>query len=150
MHRIIPFKAEYRDDAIFCFLLAKDALGIGAVISNDLLDIQKNYFDRGDMFWVALDENNRVIGMIGTYTVSQNEAWLKRLFIKPGFKRNGLGSALLAVAEEFVRSKNVRHLHTRFSNDFMEAPQFYAAKGFVEVDKSNGLRHFVKTMEVTP
>lgn len=43
-----------------------------------LLDIKKNYFDRGDMFWIAADDNDRVIGCGG---YSRIEGTKKRLFI---------------------------------------------------------------------
>ena len=146
MYRIIPFQKEYRDDTIFCFLLAKEAISVGHPpgINEDLFDIQKNYFDKGDMFWIALDHNDRVIGMIGTNTISVSDMWLKRLFIKPTHKRNGLGSALLATAEEYAKAKGVVTIHTRFAKWYSEASVFYPAKGFVEIEKSDGIRHFAK------
>jgi len=129
-------------------LLAKEALGnLPPKFNEDLLDIQSNYFDKGDMFWVALDEANRVIGMIGTNTVSETDMWLKRLFIKPTWKRQGLGSALFAVAEEYAKSKGIANIHTRFAKFYSEAAAFYPAKGFVEAEKIEGkdyLRHMVK------
>ena len=135
MFKILSFQSEYRDDTIFCLLLAKDAISAGYPprLSEDLLDIQKNYFDKGDMFWIALDGNDRVIGMIGTSTVSVSDMWLKRLFIKPTHKRKGLGSALLATAEEYAKSKGIINIHTRFAEWYKEASVFYPAKGFIEV-----------------
>ena len=62
---IKPYEAKYRDDLIFMVLQAKDALGRKPTINEDLLDIQANYFDRGDLFWVAIDEDDSVIGCIG-------------------------------------------------------------------------------------
>ena len=89
MFNIIPFRREYRDDTIFCLLSAKDALGRAPRLNDDLLDIQGRYFDKGDMFWIAINADNRVAGMIGTNTVSETDMWLKRLFIKPEMKRKG-------------------------------------------------------------
>ena len=59
------YEDRYRDDMIFMVLQAKDALGRIPSINEDLLDIKKNYFDRGDMFWIAADDNDRVIGCGG-------------------------------------------------------------------------------------
>ena len=59
------YDESYRDDLIFMVLQAKDALGKMPRINEDLLDIKANYFDRGDAFWIAIDENDRVIGCIG-------------------------------------------------------------------------------------
>lgn len=58
------YEEKYRDDLIFMVLQAKDALGRKPTINKDLLDIRKNYFDSGDMFWVAINEDDRVIGCI--------------------------------------------------------------------------------------
>ena len=132
MFRIIPFQLKCRDDAIFCVLSAKDALGRIPSINEDMLDIKKNYLDNNDMFWVALDDNNRVVGTIGTKTVSPSDMWLKRLFVKPLLKRSGIGSLLLSTAENYDRSKGVIVIHTSFSDDNYEASVFYPEKGFVE------------------
>ena len=58
--QIKPFEKRYRDDLIFMVLEAKDALGRVPRINEDLLDIDSNYFDKGDSFWIAVDENDRV------------------------------------------------------------------------------------------
>jgi len=144
MFNIIPFQEMYRDDTIFCLLSAKDALGDVPKLNEDILHIKENYFDKGDMFWIALDNNQRVIGMLGTDTVSKTEMWLRRLFIKPELKRNGLGSALLSFAEEYAIAKGISIIHTRFSDSYIEASKFYPAKGFIDDGRHEGLRHMIK------
>lgn len=143
---IIPFQNKYRDDAIFCVLLAKDGMGRKPGLNEDMLDIEKNYFQTGNMFWVAIDENDRVVGTIGVKIVSATDMWLKRLFVKPQMKRLGIGSQLVSFAEQFANENGIKYIHTRFLNDFMEAPLFYSASGFVETEKSEGMRHFVKDL----
>jgi len=146
MITIIPFREEYRDDMLFCLLSAKDALGRRPTINEDLLDIQGNYFAKGDMFWLAMDESNRVAGMLGVHAVPPADLWLKRLYVKPSQKRRGIGSLLLKQAETFALSKNVQTIHTRFSDDYREAAMFYPAKGFADVERSEGMRHLVKNL----
>ena len=73
----------YEDRYIFMVLQVKDALGRIPSINEDLLDIKKNYFDRGDMFWIAADDNDRVIGCGGYSRIEgTNEAFIHRLYIK--------------------------------------------------------------------
>lgn len=67
------YEDRYRDDMIFMVLQAKDALGRIPSINEDLLDIKKNYFDRGDMFWIAADDNDRVIGLWRVFEDRRNE-----------------------------------------------------------------------------
>ncbi|MCL2445737.1 MAG: GNAT family N-acetyltransferase [Oscillospiraceae bacterium] len=144
MYQIIPYAPQYRDDMIFCLLLAKDALGYVPHLNEDLLNVQANYFARGDAFWLAVDNNDRVIGMVGTHTVSADELWLKRLYVKPNCKRQGVASALLRMAEDFARAKGIACVHTRFNDDYHEAAGFYPAMGFVATERSDGCRHLVK------
>lgn len=146
MAQIIPYQESYRDDMLFCLLLAKDALGRVPSINPDLLDISKNYLRRGDGFWLAIDENNRVVGMLGTRAQKHGDVWLKRLYIKPDDKRQGIASALLAAALADATQKRAKCLHTRFSRDFTEAAQFYPAKGFQLLEETDDFIHMGKTL----
>jgi hypothetical protein len=146
--RIIKYTPEYLGDTLFCFLSAKDALGDIPRLRGDMLDIQKHYLDKDDMFWIAVDEDNRVIGMIGTDTVSETDMWLKRLFIKPEAKRKGIASALLKTAEEYAKSKGIRTIHTRFADNYTEAAHFYPAKGFIKTERdAERNNYFIKTIQ---
>jgi ribosomal-protein-alanine N-acetyltransferase len=152
--RIIPYSAEYRDDMLFCFMLAKDALSRAPnsekpYIKPELLNVEGVYLKRGDIFLLAIDADDRVVGMVGTETVSPTDMWLKRLFIKPDVKGKGVGSKLLAEVEKFAVSEGINTLHTRFADWYAEATRFYPAKGFVDSEPSKGLRHMVKRLEKT-
>ncbi|MCL2814292.1 MAG: GNAT family N-acetyltransferase [Oscillospiraceae bacterium] len=127
-------------------LLAKDAKGKAPRLNEDVLDIQKSYLDKNEMFYIAVDNDDRVIGMLGTNTFSETDMWLKRLYVKPGMKRQGIASALLLAVEEYASAKGINQIHTRFSDDNDEAPHFYFARGFCEVVRSEDLRHLVKIL----
>lgn len=132
MIQIIKYQNKYRDDMFFCLLSAKDALGRVPHLNEDLLDVEKNYFEKEEMFWLALDENDRVVGMVGTKKENDKELWLKRLYVKPSYKRKGIGTLLLNTLEKYVLSINIKKLKTRFSLDYYEANCFYKNKGFKE------------------
>jgi len=151
---IVPYAHKYHDDMLFCFLSAKDAIGRYApkqwsrpTLKDDLLEIEENYTERGDVFYLAIDERDRVVGMIGTQTVSPTDLWLKRLFIKPEVKCHGIGSKLLSSVENYAAEKGVTTIHTRFAYWYREAAVFYPAKGFVEAESNEHLRHMVKRLE---
>ena len=57
--RIVEYDDCYRDDMIFMVLQAKDALGRKPTVNPDLLDIKANYISNGDMFRVAVDDEER-------------------------------------------------------------------------------------------
>jgi GNAT superfamily N-acetyltransferase len=151
---IIPYDRKYRDDMLFCYLAAKDAIGDYApeewkrpTLSDDLLDIENTYYKRGDVFYLAINEHDRVVGMIGTQSISPTDLLLKRLFIKPEHKGRGIGSKLLSVIEEYAKGKGIATLHTRFAYWYREAAVFYPAKGFVEQEPDNHLRIMIKALK---
>lgn len=132
---IIEFKERYRDDLIFMVLEAKNALGRVPGLNEDLLDIKSNYFDKGDMFWIAVNEKDRVVGSIGYNSVENtDEAVLHRLFVKYSMKRQGIGASLLKTAEEHLKAvgKKAVIVHLGNKSDFYESWQFYPKHGYAE------------------
>lgn len=132
--KVIPYAEIYRDDMIFMVLQAKDALGRVPRLNEDLLDVPGYYLDPGDAFWLAIDENNRVVGCIGYNSISgSTEAKLHRLYVKASLKRQGLGSLLLATAEDYLRSQGktaaIVHLGGK---EYFESRRFYPKHGYIE------------------
>lgn len=131
---IIPYDEQYRDDMIFMVLEAKDALGRVPRLNEDLLDVQKNYIDTGDMFWLAIDERNRVIGCIGYNSIpGTTEVKLHRLYIKAARKRQGIGTRLLHTVELHLREqgKTAAHVHLG-GKEYFESRSFYPKHGYNE------------------
>ena len=131
---IKPYEEKYRDDLIFMVLQAKDALGRKPTINEDLLDIQTHYFDRGDQFWVAINEMDRVIGCIG-YSVMENpaEAFIHRLYVKASEKHKGIGTKLLQTAEKEMKNRGITvslvHLGEP-KEQWFESYAFYPKNGY--------------------
>ena len=131
---IIPYDEKYRDDMIFMVLEAKDALGRVPRLNEDLLDVQKNYIDTGDMFWLAIDEHDRVIGCIGYNSIpGTTEVKLHRLYIKAARKRQGIGTRLLHTVELYLREqgKTAAHVHLG-GKEYFESHSFYPKHGYQE------------------
>lgn len=133
--RIIAYQEKYRDDMIFMVLEAKNALGRVPRLNGDLLDIPGAYLNRGDMFWLALDEHDRVIGCVGYNSMEKStEVKLHRLYVKAALKRQGIGSALLRTAEEYVKAQGKTavcvHLGGR---EYFASRSFYPKHGYVEI-----------------
>ena len=131
---IKPYEEKYRDDLIFMVLQAKDALGRIPTISKDLLDIRAHYLDPGDMFWLAVDEADRVVGCIGySRTEDPSEAFLHRLYVKASEKRKGIGTALLQTAENALRKARISvalvHLGEP-KEQWFESYAFYPKHGY--------------------
>ena len=133
---IIPYDEKYRDDMIFMVMEAKDALGRVPRLNEDLLDVQKNYIDTGDMFWLAIDEHDRVIGCIGYNSIpGTTEVKLHRLYIKAARKRQGIGTRLLHTVELHLREqgKTAAHVHLG-GKEYFESRSFYPKHGYYAYD----------------
>ena len=134
--RIIKYDKKYRDDLIFMVLEAKNALGRVPGLNEDLLDIEGFYFKNGDMFWIALDDNDRVIGSVGCNLLPDGDAVLHRLYIKYNLKRQGLGTKLLDTAENFAREngRKVIKVHLGDKVTYFESRSFYPKHGYEFID----------------
>ena len=133
-YTIIPYNEKYRDDMIFMVLQAKDALGRVPGLNEDLLDVQKNYIDKGDMFWLAIDEHDRVIGSVGYNSIpNTTEVRLHRFYIKSARKRQGIGTRLLHTVELHLREqgKTAAHVHLG-GKEYFESRSFYPKHGYKE------------------
>lgn len=129
---IIKYEPKYRDDLIFMVLAAKDAIGRVPTLNADLLDIEGFYLDKGDMFWLAVD-GGRVVGSIGCNLLPNGAAALHRLYVKPQFKRQGIGGALLKTAEDFAaeNGRAVMKLHLGDAATYSESRAFYPKHGYI-------------------
>ena len=133
--KIIKFEEKYRDDLIFMILQAKDAIGRIPKLNEELLNIKESYFNKQDMFWIALDDCDRVIGCVGTKTQT-DFIWVKRLYVKVALKRQGIGSQLLKCVEEFAKENGINKLKVHLGGkEYFESYSFYPKHGFEEVEK---------------
>ena len=134
--QIKVYEESYWDDLIFMVLQAKDALGRKPTINPDLLDIRANYFDHGDMFWVAVDEKDRVVGCVGYSKIpGTTEAFIHRMYVKAAEKRKGIGTELLHIAEEAMRRNGIAISYVHLGEpkeQWFESYLFYPKHGYCE------------------
>ena len=134
--KLFEFNEPYRDDMIFMVLQAKDALGRKPSINPDLLDVKANYFDKGDMFFLAIDENDRVIGCgVFSRIPDTDEAFVHRLYVKASEKRRGIGSALLERIEAEMKARGIAVSKVHLGEpreQWFESYAFYPKHGYAE------------------
>ena len=146
--RIIAYEDKYRDDLIFMALEAKNALNRIPTLNSDLLNINEYYLDCGGMFWIAVDENDRVIGCVGCNILENNVAVLHRLYVKYNMKRQGIGTKLLAAAQQFAKEQkcSIMKLHLGNKDTYFESRPFYLKHGYVYEDRD----HMSKNLHSIP
>ncbi|MBD3950082.1 GNAT family N-acetyltransferase [Tuanshanicoccus lijuaniae] len=134
--KIIPYDDKYKNQLLAMVSQARMAIGLSATVRSDLYDIQANYFDKGDMFWIAVDGNNTLIGCIGYSRINnQDEAFLHRFYIRALNKHQGIGTALLNVAEKTMKNRgiNISRVHLGEPKEkWFESYSFYPKNGYVE------------------
>ena len=128
------YNDKYRDDMIFMYLSAKNALGRIPKLREDLLNIEDYFFKNNGYFWLALNDEDRVIGCIGLLPQSEDSAVIKHLFVMPEIKRNGIGTKLLLTLENYAKEKKIKELTLHLGNIkyYYESRYFYKSKGYIE------------------
>lgn len=102
---------EGRDHAVVRQLYTDGLLG-GRLAENDtgfdIDDIQHAYMQAsGSHFWVAENQQNDVVGMIGVQQLDAGVGEIRRLRVRVDHRRRGIGSALLNRALEFCRDQGL-------------------------------------------
>lgn len=136
--RIIPYDDLYKEQLIAMVLEARIALGLTPSVRADMYDIKANYLDKGDMFWLAIDEDGTVIGCLGYSRINgSGEAFLHRFYVKASRKRQGIGTALLQTAENTMRDKGITISRVHLGGpreQWFESYAFYPKNGYEEYD----------------
>ena len=97
----------------------------------DIKQIEKNYRGEGEGFWVAhavLDEKNgkgtldgELLGVIGVKQDTKKVAMLKRFFVNPNFRKQGVGGKLLTHVIKFCEKSSYRKIFFSGNNKMIAA-----------------------------
>lgn len=97
----------------------------------DLDHLVEGYFDCKDSgFWVA-ENNTSIIGMVGVQRLSDNSAEIRRLRVRDGFRRRGIGTLLMEHAISFCRDKQYLKVVLDVRIERSPAINMFDAFGFV-------------------
>jgi len=111
----------------------------------DEIDVLAEAYDaaRGHGFWVASGPEG-IVGMVGLQRVNAGTAEIRRIYIDPAFRRQGLGRALLRHAEQCAKQLGYDALVLSTAEIQTAAIELYKAEGFtqtsVEVADAQNLR----------
>ena len=106
----VTIRPYRRVDLAACQKLYKEGLLGGKIAENDtgmdIDDIEHAYMHSpGSHFWVAVNEHNEVVGMIGVQHHDENIGEIRRLRVRVDQRRRGIGSKLIEKAVEFCNKK---------------------------------------------
>ena len=144
--KIIIYDGCYKDQLLAMVSEARIALGLSPDVRADFYDVKANYLDKGDMFWLAVEEDGSVIGCLGFSRIGKsNEAFLHRFYVKAQRKRQGIGKALLQTAENAMRKKGITVSKVHLGGpkeQWFESYAFYPKNGYEEYEP----RYMVKKL----
>jgi ribosomal protein S18 acetylase RimI-like enzyme len=103
---IRPFQPA---DASLCQRLYSEGLIGGKIADNDtgldIDDIPGAYLNTGGAFWVAINPEAELVGMIGVQQHEHGEGEIRRLRVRQDHRRRGIGTRLLERAIGYCKDR---------------------------------------------
>jgi putative acetyltransferase len=102
---------------------------IARSISEEICRIPDYYKERFGTFWVATS-NDTIVGMFGLELVPPDDYELRRMYVDPTRRRQGIASTMLTCAETECRQRGASKLVLSTSELQPEAIAFYRNAGY--------------------
>lgn len=132
----------------------------------DIINIKDVYIrPERNNFYIILNDNNDIIGSLGIrgydkdfnefkkrYT-NENTASLWRVFIKKEYRRCGLASELVRIAEDFSKTMNYSEIYLHTQKTVKGSLEFWLAQNFnITIEEKGKLKtvHMEKSVNKTP
>ena len=107
--------------------------GKGSPTDAELLELPESYAARGGAFWIA-ERDGVVVGTCGLFPVAPATFELRKMYLRPSTRGEGLGNRLLDVAIAWVRARGGTAIVLDTVEEMRAAIAFYEAHGFVRDD----------------
>jgi putative acetyltransferase len=127
---------ENPDDAIQ--LIEEYYRAVSVTVRDDRESLLHYIAGPNSAVWVAICNGTSAGCILFRELTQPNSAGeIKRLYVRPVFRRRGIAAKLLHTAEEFARARNVSTLYLDTKDDLREALAFYQQHGYVSCERYN-------------
>jgi GNAT superfamily N-acetyltransferase len=111
---------------------------VGVQVREDLKAFAESYFDAGSGIWLAR-KDGAVVGCIALRRLESipNSAEIKRLYVRPRWRGDGLAALLLRALEDYARAIGYRALYLDSKDDLQAALRFYEKHGYQHCERYN-------------
>jgi GNAT superfamily N-acetyltransferase len=111
---------------------------VGVVARDDRSAFEREYFGEGAGLWLATD-NGDTVGCIGLHRLARMEgaAEIKRLYVRSGYRGQGIAEALLAALEDYAAKQGYTRLYLDSKDDLLAAIRFYKRHGYEICERYN-------------
>lgn len=116
--------------------ILQEEFALGPVVypDADLQSLPQSYGGPRDTFLVSV-ERGAIVGTVGVKEDSDDQALLRRLFVRPADRSRGIGSQLIDEAVAFCRRQGYHQLVFRSTNRMDAANRLLCQKSFVEQER---------------
>ena len=140
MIQFIPFHIKYQEQLLKLILNIQQiefSIAITKEEQPDLLSIDSFYRKNSGEFWIAIDENEDVIGSIALIDIGNNHGVIRKMFVKKDLrgKRYGVAQKLFDILLTYANEKKFEGLYLGTVNILQAAIHFYKRNGFSEIQK---------------
>ncbi len=98
-------------------------------LAEEIDRISGYYAERDGQFWVALREE-KVVGMFGLEPAGEFAMELRRMYVDPDCRRQGIARIMLNHAETYCQEQGIRRLDLSTSEIQSDALRFYRQSGY--------------------
>jgi GNAT superfamily N-acetyltransferase len=126
-------------DLILSIQVDEFSVPITAEAQPDLKIIPEFYQKDNGNFWIAVDDNDKVIGSIALVDFGNASVALRKMFVHKNWrgKEKAVGQQLLNTVFNWCKERNVQHIYLGTIERLHAARRFYLKNGFVEVPKAS-------------
>ena len=108
--------------------------GEGSPTDAQMSALPGSYRDAGGEFFVALDDGGALLGTAGVMPVAPGVFELRKMYLRPATRGQGVGKKLLAACLAFCRERQAVSVVLDTLHEMKEAVAFYERNGFVRDD----------------
>ena len=97
----------------------------------DAIEVEKYYLQTGGEFWVV-EYLHKLVGPAAYYPISrgENAVEIRRIYLLPDVRGQGLGNFLLQQLESAIASRNFQQIWIQASNKLTAAIKLYESNGY--------------------
>lgn len=146
MYRILEYKDKYNkkiNDFVISIYVEEHGFEEHRTIIKD--DDNSIYSRSGGELWIALDENDDIIGTIAVYKHDKKNIELKRLYVRKDYRGKGVSKELYEKAMTYCKKNKFERIFLGTYDRLETAIYFYLKRGFKEIEhknEENGARFF--------
>lgn len=135
--QIIEYKEKYKQQVIDLLIeVAVKEYGFNEWEKWFRLFTIDNYIKNGGNCWIALNNEDKVIGTISLRKIDGITAEVKYLYIKKEERRKGISSFLIDALMDFAQKNNFQKLQLDTYEEFQAAIKLYKKIGFIVKEKT--------------